>query len=307
MYNHIRKQQYLDEKSSEHVVAQNIIDVFETTEQYEIKLNRDICEWNTVEILAFYRKLATPYVQTLIVIHSALSQYTEWCLDNGLVRDNQNHFKEIPTSTVISCADINALSERIFTREELLSELKELPNDSDKFIILGLFEGIPIRDGVMARITLGDLSGNELILRNDAGIRIATRTLSKELISIMENAAAEQIYTSMASKQRIYPYDLNEKTVIKTILSRKNALRCTDASLAQRMRNCFRWLGYEGITIKLLMESGRIQFIKDLCRENNITVKEAITDRSYRTLHEDIYGKIQSVPVYMRTYGKLYG
>ena len=93
----------------------------------------------------------------------------------------------------------------------------------------------------------------------------------------------------MASKQRSYPYDLKETTVLKTILSRKNALRCTDASLAQRMRNSFKWLGYEGITIKLLMESGRIQLIKDLCKKNNITVREAITNHKYRTIHEDIY------------------
>ena len=83
-----------------------------------------------------------------------------------------------------------------------------------------------------------------------------------------------------------------------------NALRCTDASLAQRMRNSFKWLGYEGITIKLLMESGRIQLIKDLCKKNNITVREAITNHKYRTIHEDVYGRIQSVPVYMRTYGE---
>ena len=153
---------------------------------------------------------------------------------------------------------------------------------------------------------MGNLTGNELSLYNKAGVRIATRIISRELLHIMENASVEERYTSMASQQRSYPYDMTELTVLKPILSRKNALRCTDASLAQRMRNSFRFLGYEGVTIKSLMESGRIQFVKDFCRENNVTVKEVITNRNYRIIHEDIYGKIQSVPVYFQTYGRFY-
>jgi len=306
MYNEKRKQQYLDEKSQDAKIADNIIKAFEDSEQYEEKIGRDISEWTTDQILGFYVKLATPYVQTLIVLHSSLGQYAEWCLQNGLIGDNQNHFREISASTVHRCADVHALKDRVFTRDELLEEIYRLPNDSDKFIILGLFEGIPIHDGVMARIVMGDLDGDELTLRNEAGIRIGTRTISRELRHIMENANDEKIYTSMASEQRSYPYDLNEKTIIKTILSRRNALRCTVPALANRMRNCFKWLGYENITIKSIMESGRIQFIKDYCKENKVTWQTAVNDKIRRTIHEDIYGRIQSKPVYMKTYGRFY-
>ena len=306
MYNEKRKRQYLDEKSRDAKISDNLITAFEAAEQYEEKIGHDICEWTTDQILGFYVKLATPYVQTLIVLHSSLGQYAEWCLQNGLVSDNQNHFREINSKTVHRCADVNALKDRLFTREELLEEINQLPNDSDKFIILSLFEGIPIRGGVMARITMDDLDGYELTLRNDTGIRIATRTITNELHHIMENANDEKSYTSMAKEQRSYPYDLSENTVIKTILSRRNALRCTDSALANRMRNCFRSLGHENITVKSLMESGRIHFIKNYCKENNISWEAAVGDRVHRTIHEDIFGKIQSVPVYMRMYGKFY-
>ena len=308
MYNEKRKQQFLDEKSVNAKISQNLQDAFSNAEQYEEKLGRDICEWTTREIIAFYKKLSTPYVQTLIVLHNALEQYTEWCLINGLVRDNQNHFSEITTEAVCRCADINALKDRVFSRKELLDELRELPNDSDKFIILGLFEGIPVKGGVMNRITIEDLSGNELILRNESGIRIATRTISPELCTIMYDANAETTYTSMASKHKTWPYDLSETTVIKTILSKKNALRGSAAQLATRMRKSFNWQGYDGVTMKSIMESGRLWFINKYCRENNLSsFSDAITNHDYRIIHEDIYGKIQSVPVYLRTYGETYG
>lgn len=306
MYNPKRKQQYLDEKTQKAKISQNIYDAFDTSEQYEEKLQRDISEWNTNEIIAFYKKLSTPYVQTLIVLHSALEQYAEWCLVNGLIRDNQNHFSEITTEIMCGCADVNALKDRIFTRKALLEEIKELPNDSDKFIILGIFEGIPVKGGVMNRITMDDLSGNELVLKNDVGIRIATRIISHELRSIMEDADAETTYTSMASRHTVKPYDLSETTVLKTILSKKNAMHVCEAQLATRMRKSFKWLGYEGITIKSLMESGRIQFIKEYCKKNKISWENAITDGDHRVIHEDIFGKIQSVPVYLRTYGRFY-
>jgi len=306
LYNEKRKQQYIDEKSQSAKLSQNLYDAFSGAEQYEEKMNRDICEWTTKEIIAFYKKFATPYVQTLIVIHNSLTQYCNWCLENGLVSDNINHFSEIPTETICKCVDVNALKDRVFTREELLEEIKELPNYSDKFIILGLFEGIPVKGGVMNRITMGDLDGCNLILRNEKGIRIATRTITKELRHIMENADAESTYQSMSSQHRTYPYDMRETTVLKTILSKKNALRNSDAQLATRMRKCFNYLGYEGITIKSIMESGRIQFIKNFCRENKLPWQEALTDSDYRSIHEDIYGKIQSVPVYLKTYGSLF-
>ena len=306
LYNEKRKQQYIDEKTKDRKISFNLRDAFNTSDQYEEKLGRDICEWNTNEIIAFYKKLSTPYVQTLIVIHSALGQYTEWCLKNGLVSDNLNHFYEISTEVVCKCADIHALKDRVFSRTQLLEELKELPNESDKFIILGLFEGIPVKDGVMNRITMGDLDGNNLTLRNEMGVRIATRTISKELRHIMENAATESTYESMSSQHRTYPYDMRGTTVLKTILSKKNALRNSDAQLATRMRKCFNFLGYEGITMKSVSESGRIQFIKEFSEKNKLPWQDVVTDSKYRSIHEDIYGKIQSVPVYLRTYGSLF-
>ena len=306
MYNEKRKQQYLDEKSKDKKVSYNLRDAFSVSAEYENKLNRDICEWNTREIIAFYKKLSTPYVQTLIVIHNALEQYTEWCLQNGLVRDNINHFTELTTEIICGCTDVNALKDRVFSRTQLLEELKELPNDSDKFIILGLFEGIPVKDGVMNRITMGDLDGYNLILRNDKGFRIATRTITKELRHIMENADAETTYTSMASRHAVKPYDLSEPTVLKTIKSKKNAMHVCEAQLATRMRKAFNYLGYEGITIKSIMESGRLWFISEYCNQNNCSFTDAIIKPSYRSIHEDVYGKIQSVPVYLKTYGKLF-
>ena len=63
-------------------------------------------------------------------------------------------------------------------------------------------------------------------------------------------------------------------------------------------------MGMEQLTIKTIMESGRIHYIKTQSKKLGISPEEMITNSTYRELHETIYGELQNKMTYLNTYGK---
>ena len=60
---------------------------------------------------------------------------------------------------------------------------------------------------------------------------------------------------------------------------------------------------YKEITRKDISESGRIDLIKKMMKDKNISLDEALSHQ-YRNDHEAIYGKIMNKEIYKNTYGK---
>ena len=299
MYNEERKRQYLNEKSETAVIAQNLVNAFNDAAQMEEKYGRDLCEWTSEEIMNFYRYLSTSSVQRLVQLNSSLVAYTNWCLMNGLVSDNQNHFSELKTETLIRCADVKKLLGTVITREQLLDEISVLPNYVDRFIFLGLFEGIPVADDVMKNVKISDLDGDILHLSNGNNI-----VVSPELRHIMFQADEEKTSINMHPTKHIeIPYR-DEDTIIKYKVG--VGTENTTIMIGGRFRSCLKYLGLESMTMKTIRESGRIYMMRHLAEKYHITMEETITMGDIRKIHEKIFGKIQNSITYLNTYGKCF-
>lgn len=303
MYNEKRKMQFISEKEENAIISKNLIKAFEDAEEMEKRLEKDMCEWTSGEIISYYKYLSTPYVQTLIQLHNSLTNYTTWCILNGLVKNNQNHYLEIKTEMLLNCTDINSLMKTIISRDELLKEIKSLPNESDKFIILGLFEGIPVADDVMKNVKLSDLEDNILHLSNGVDLKI-----SEQLKNYMYLANQEDCYVSysnLKSPQEI-PYKDDGCIIRETIRNQSDKTNST-IFIGARLRRVIKYLGMaEGTTMKTIMESGRLHFIKELAKEYNVKMEDTINNRKLRDIHERIFGKIQNRITYMSTYGRCF-
>lgn len=302
MYNEERKLQYIKQKEDGVVLANNLRNAFDQFERFEEEYHKDICEWTSGEIIGFYKYLGTSYIQTLIQLHNALSSYANWCMINGLIKDNQNHFAEITSEMLCNCVDTTALHKLILSREEILSSIKELINFCDQFIILGLFEGIPVTDSVMKNVKLSDLDGNTLHLSNGRDLAV-----SDELVHIMRMADEEHDWISYSTKRKGAISYVEDGCIIRYTM-RKNGIpydMCSSTIvIGARLRRAVKFIGWpENITIKSIMESGRIHMMYQLAAEYNISVEDTINKPQIREIHEKIYGKIQNYTTYMNTYG----
>ena len=299
MYNQERKVQFLKERKAAAEIGANTEAWFNETQYYEEIYKRDLCDWTITEIINFMKYISTPRSQTLVLLKNSFEMYTNWCLSNNLVADNQNHYTEIDSDIIAECVDFEKLKLVTFTREELLSNIKDLPNYVDKFLFLGIFEGISPKNGAITEVKESDLKdGNKLELKS--GVLL---TISDELKHIIIQAAEEDDYYSMGNRQLVMNYEKGD-TIIRP-LKRKNPQKNKTIMIGTRFRTCLKYLGMSpGVTLKDISESGRLDFIKRMMKEKNITKEQSIMDKEYRTIHEEIYGAIQNCTMYLKIYGR---
>ena len=182
-YNEELKKRYIKEKEKILSVSSNYIDVqFRKSSEMEYELNKDISNWTTYEIIEYYKILNMTSYESLLCVNSTLSQYTQFCLENSLVKDNQNHYLEMTKDLLADCINKAILEKKIVERETVLRWVEELPNPRDQFILLSLFEygkSKDFKDIVYARPQ--DIQGNKLKLSN------RTVNISDKLINIINN------------------------------------------------------------------------------------------------------------------------
>ena len=91
-------------------------------------------------------------------------------------------------------------------------------------------------------------------------------------------------------KKNDEPYRLQSSTII----------------IGARLRRVCKFLGWpDNLTMKVIMENGRIHMMYGLASEYNVPIIETITNHIIRERHEAVYGKIQNQGTYLNTYGVL--
>lgn len=143
MYNEAIKTRYRQEREKTVVLPQHALRLdFEKTNSFEEQLNKDVYDFTVYEILNMYKTWNIKSIDTLYVINNRLSQYTQWALEQNLVADSQNHYLEINRDMLLSCINMVAQQNRIVSREQMIAWCSRLPNACDRFIFLGLYEGL---------------------------------------------------------------------------------------------------------------------------------------------------------------------
>ena len=143
MYNEAIKLRYKQERETSVVVPQYALKLdFKKTNAFEEQLDKDAYDFTVYEILNMYKTWNIKSIDTLYVINNRLSQYTQWALEQNLVADSQNHYLEINRDMLTGCINMIAQQKRIVSREQMIAWCSRLPNACDKFIFLGLYEGL---------------------------------------------------------------------------------------------------------------------------------------------------------------------
>ena len=142
-YNDELKRQYIAEKTSETKIANNYLDIlFAYSSEFENKLGKDICNFTVDEILTLYKASNRKSSESLAVMNSILNQYTIWCLKRNLVMDSQNHFSNITKDLYSTCVNKMYQKMTYVSKEVVYGWLNSIVNYCDRYLILGLYEGI---------------------------------------------------------------------------------------------------------------------------------------------------------------------
>lgn len=300
-YNLPLKQEYVDEMSYRNTHLGIFLNCqFAKSESYEEKLGKDLCAFTVAEIIEYYKTLCLTSYETLAVLNSQFKIYTNWCMNRGMVPDNQNHYYEIINETIISCINTGLAYERIVTRNELLKILEGAYNSSDVFLALALFEGICGKEMCEFNALNMKAFSKDLTVKLNTG-RILK--ISGKLYDTAEESANEYTYYTMSIRGGIREFKFREydDSILKCMYN-----ATMDGDVRQRLYNKLmrmkKNLGAECLTTASLTESGRIEMIRNLSKKESISFKEALIKHKEV---EDIYGKVYSYSTFMLKYGDI--
>lgn len=271
-YNKELKDRYLQEKRELLSIPTNYIDVqFRKAAETENELDKDISNWTVYEIVEYYKLLNITSFESLLCLNSIFSQYTQFCLENSLVRDNQNHYLECTKEVLAGCINKAILDKKIVTRETVLKWVDELPNPKDQFILLSLFEYGKSKD--FKDIVYANHNGLD---ETNKTLKLSDRTvsISDKLINIIRDCQLEDTYYSISGKgTKVMPL-VDYGYIVKSYPNQN-----MDLSDFQKGRNiyiaCQRIFDYLGIgqymSPNSIAESGKLHMIKKGSEELGIT------------------------------------
>ena len=280
MYNEEIKLRYIEEKeSTTNMPAGYLTRQFNKAESFEERLGKDISSFTVYEIEDFYKTLNMTSVESLTVLNSHLSLYTQWCLQQNLVPDCQNHFAEMVSSSLVEYINTFALKKSIITRETLYEWIEELVNPSDKFIMLALFEGIEGENYCeLFSLKMSDFDGNKVKLCTGREL-----TVSSKLIALAEEANETLRYYTIASNgERSFPL-LDEDIIIKNYPNCKSDEPYQKGKrIYGRVKRNFESIGIDKyMKPRSLFDSGKIDYINTRSKELEISAKEFIYTPEY--------------------------
>ena len=285
MYNEERKQRFLDESNLYSNNKRTELRVFNKAEAFEEAQQKDICEFNTGEIMSFLKYLNTGSTNTLVVIRSLMVRYTHWCLRNSLCTTGQNNWMLVTQDLLFKC--VNKKKNVVLTRQEVIDICEQQSNYGDKFLFLGIFEGIGSygkewEELANARLSDIDIDTNTIRLCTGRELQISDRLISYAT----EASKATHIYSPDGSREyKVSPLE-EEDLIIKTKI-RKNA---EDTSYRKGIR-CFvranKLLNSEGIvaTAANIENSGKIEFVNEKASEADMSAEEWLSIRE----NEDVF------------------
>lgn len=273
MYNEIVKQNYIDENGFQYKSLQYYFNTVAPTEE---KLGKDVYDFSAQDLINFYKYLCRSSYNVLRVFHYTFKSYTNWALSKQMVSDNMNHSLEITSEILSSCVHKGRFDDQVITREALLSDLSGLPNPSDCFLILSLFEGVcSNRMTELHNLTMDDIDKKQkLITIKKTGRQVS---VSDELIDYANKAAHEFMkYEQKCTSYGEYYYDLDDpkpkydEADMNIIKAQYNVdpYQDTDERFTRRMRNTLvliqNVLERAVYTPSAIAHSGRIHYIRSI-------------------------------------------
>ena len=276
MFNKEIKNRYIEEKKEHVTLPSNYLECqFNKVEKMEIELNKDIHDFTAYEIIEYYKTLNISSLESLAVMNSHFSMYTQWCLQNNIVKDNQNHFLEIDLEQIKKCLNKIIFKRKIVSRDQVIEWCDQLPNPKDQLVILGLFEGMKGKDfSDFVNLRPQDISGN--IVKLFDGMEIIAS--DKLLEYINESIQEDTYYSSSGGQAKTMPL-VDKGYVIKSYPNTKEG---TSAFAKGRIiyNSIARSLNYVGVldymSANSIFESGKIDMIKNRSVELGITPKDYI-------------------------------
>lgn len=305
MYNEALKNQFIKDDCTNKNFDKFMARYFETAAKYEEEYNKDLCNFNIQEIENYFLGLSTSSIDRCQNIKAQFIKYCQYCQERNLIDDNQIHWQEVDSEFLRRTLNIGKLNEQLITRKKLLSDLNQLNNASDMFIILGIFEGLCgnlYKDFYHLDIKQFKKKSNKIILKlEDKELEVSDKLY--ELAC--ESADTYERIPNFIDAKKNNKLNPEDPWVLKrSINSRFDNINNHMHNLCKRIASIKKDFEFPYCTQAGLMNSGRLYYMYKLS-ENNKIEPEQVLKKNFDKITER-YGRIQVKGTIIKQYKQLY-
>jgi len=276
-YDEELKNRYIEYKEEVTILPEGFAKrIFDSANEFENNLRKDVSCFTFYEILDMYKTWNETSLSVLSSKNSFLCNYAQWCLQQNLIPDSQNHFEEVNTEILRGCLNIALKDKQIMNRGEVIDLARSLNNPCDGFLVLGLFEGIcGIAFSEFYDIKIGDFSieNNDIFISLNSGRKIH---ISNDLYNMALNAEQETRYYSIGADTS-FEFIPSDK-IMKDFPNTANFKDNFSQRIASKIRRNMKYKGIPYVTSNTLKESGKIDFIKRKALEKGMSTKQYLLE-----------------------------
>ena len=285
-YNKEQKNRFLETIDKKQYSELHWERLFEKTGEREQHYKKDLCNFTKQQAIEVLKWFGSSSYKTLNVLKLDLEKYVGWCLINTLVVDNQNHFSELDDKVINSCVDSSKMKQMIIPKDKFITFINSLDNYIDKYIYMALYEGISGLQLIdLLNIKMEDIDESNMTISLSSGKVIP---VSKQFINICKLADKEEFRVTKDGRKCYLESS-------STIYKRRPNTTEDSHRVIQRLIRTSTIDGYS-LTTKSIMNSGLINMINELAKENNCNGEDVIYNED---LFKEIHNKYNLDP-YLR-------
>jgi hypothetical protein len=300
MYNEFQKKRYLKYCSNlyEPITVGLIERIFKSTELAETQFNKDICDFNPIEVVDFLKGFNSKSRMRLQSTCIRLSKYYIWCknvehLTSNIVNPFDKRGMDIVIDTILPKEDLN---NKFFTKAQFVKMLDEIADVSNQFIAYLFYSGLTVEEMVHLQLKDLDFENNKLHLIT--GRVIDVDTLFKHLM-IETNDQVQYFEDGIEKESRTKAYDYSiTEYVIKTCSKRSYGV-VKDNYIAIRMLAIKKQMENKFISIPTIYKNGLINYIKEQYAKKDIDLKTAFL----KPLNGRLYVHDEETQQYINDFG----
>lgn len=279
MYNEERKLRFLSEcetKYSDEYVT-GFRSLFNKTQDFEEMFGKDVADFSREDISNFYSVTYYSDAYTYSNINARLGSYCSWCIEQSLVLDGCNHYREFVIADFYKYINIRLERKKYFDRDEYNKFLASIVNARDKFLVMCIYEfGKSDNFEEIFKLKMEDIKGNTATLVTGREVH-----LSDELIAVAHRADQEHLYITLTGdrERELIPSEyIFKKSVTSPGKGESIDPNYGNKLVARLLSSIVGYYGgYEGINASSLALSGQIDMIHRESARLGISCEEYIT------------------------------
>jgi hypothetical protein len=295
IYREVQKMRFLKAKNYEESTIGTIKTFFRMVGRVEYDYDKDLVEFSQEEVIDMFKSINTRSRITIISMCTFFREYYDWCLQEGIITNNDNKFdlSKTPIYANLVVPD-EVLEEQYFTRKVLKEKyVKNVIDIGNKFLLYALFCGVKGEGNeelVCLRLRDLDEENKKLTLVTGRIIEV-----DDFFIQLMKEADSAKYYDQAGDLQSRntrydWSYEYVESQYVFKYMARGVANQpISEHMLKSRFAVIRKQSGNKALSMNTIYKNGLINYLKEKFEEQGISLEEGLTKKYGR--HAHVFGK----------------